>query len=225
MSDFEQGSEAWRQSRVGRVGCSRLGDVLAQGKDGGPSSTRKNYMVELLCERLTGRYEQGFHSKDMEIGIERENSARSEYEARFGVMVLRDGGREDDTIKGFGCSPDGLIGEDGGQEIKCPNRATHLATIMNGTIKRDYILQMAGGVIVYKRKWWDFVSFNPDFPENLSFYCKRFYREDLPIDEVTKGVIQFIAELDALENKVRGINIAEPKIKQEAANVGGKSLW
>ena len=222
-NDIEQGSEAWRQSRVGNIGCSRLGDVLAQGKDGGPSATRKNYMVELLCERLTGHYEQGYKSKDMETGIERENLARSEYEARNCVMVITDGGKEHDTIKGWGCSPDGLIGDDGGLEIKSPNRATHLQTMLNGTIKRDYILQMTGGVIIYNRAWWDFVSYNPDFPKNLSFYCKRFTREMLPIDEVTKVVLKFLDELNDLENKVRKYGV-EPKEIKGALNVG-KSLW
>jgi hypothetical protein len=202
----EQGSESWKLSRVGRVGCSRLGDVLAEGRSGAPSATRRNYMAELLCERLTGSYSVHFQSEDMLRGIELEPIARSEYEARFGIMVETDFGREHETIKGFGCSPDGLIGSDGGLEIKCPKAANHLETVLSGTVKRDYLLQMAGGVIIYGRSFWDYVSFNPDFPDNLSFYCKRFTREELPVDEVSGGVIKFLAELDALEKQVREIN-------------------
>lgn len=204
--DIEQGSEAWRLSRVGRVGCSRLGDVMAQGKGGAPSATRRNYMTELLLERLTGKYAEGYQSPDMLRGIQLEPRARSEYEARVGRMVLKESGKEHPTIKGWGCSPDGIIvGENGGLEIKCPNGATHLDTFMNGTVKRDYILQITGGVIIYEKDFWDFVSFNPDFPDNLCFYCKRFTRDELPIDEVKEGVIKFLDELNELEAKVKAI--------------------
>ena len=206
MNDIDQRSPEWYQSRVGRIGCSRLGDVLAQGKGGAPSSTRRNYMMQLLTERLTGKYEEGYQSPDMLRGIQLEPIARSEYEARTGHMVLLDGGKEHSTIKGWGCSPDGLIfGENGGIEIKCPNQSTHLDTVLNGTVKRDYLYQMTGGVVIYEKDFWDFVSFNPDFPDNLCFYTKRFYRDDLPIDDVRDGVIKFLDELNELEAKVRAL--------------------
>lgn len=203
-----QGTDEWKASRVGRVGCSRLGDVLAEGRTKGqPSATRRNYMADLLCERLTGEWTESFYSDDMRRGIEMEPFARSEYEARNGVMVITDGGREHPTIKGFGCSPDGLVGDDGGIEIKCPKKANHLDTFMNGTVKLDYIYQMAGAVIIYDRAWWDFVSYHPSFPENLRLFQKRFYREDLPIQKVTDGVVRFLAELEELENKVRSLEL------------------
>ena len=202
---MEQGSEEWLLSRVGRVGCSRLGDVLAEGKGGAPSASRRNYMAELLCERLTGKYAEHFTSAEMQRGIDLEPIARATYEARFGVMVKEDGGRGHPAIIGFGCSPDGLIGDDGGLEIKCPNTATHLDTLLDGKINLHYIYQMAGGCLVYDRAWWDFVSFDDRLPDNLSFYCKRFYRDNLPLAKVESGVIQFLSELDALERRVRGL--------------------
>jgi len=200
-----QGSEEWLQSRVGRCGCSRLGDVLAEGRSGAPSATRKNYMAELLCERLTGRYAEHFTTTEMQRGIDLEPIARAEYEARNGVIVIEDGGREHPTIKGFGCSPDGLIGGDGGLEIKCPNTATHLDTLQNGTVKLDYVYQMAGGCLVYDRQWWDFVFFDDRLPDYLSFYCRRFTRADLPLAKVEAGVKLFLDELDLLESRLRAM--------------------
>ena len=200
-----QGSEEWLLSRVGRVGCSRLSDVLAEGRSGAPSATRKNYMAELLCERLTGRYAEHFTTAEMQRGIDLEPIARAEYEARYGVIVTEDGGREHPTIKGFGCSPDGLIGGEGGLEIKCPNTATHLDTLQHGTVKLDYVYQMAGGCLVYDRQWWDFVSFDDRLPDYLSFYCRRFTRAELPLAKVEAGVIQFLKELDEMEYRLRSI--------------------
>ncbi len=203
---MDQRSEEWRLSRVGRVGCSRLGDVLAEGRNGAPSASRKNYMHELLCERLTGKYAEHWTSPEMQWGIDNEPLARSAYEIKTGLLVLEDGGREHPTIKGFGCSPDGLIGDEGGLEIKCPNTATHLETVLEGKVKRDYILQMAGGCLVYGRQWWDFASFDPRLPESLWLFVRRYPASELPLDEVREGVIKFLAELDALEARVRALS-------------------
>lgn len=205
---MEQRSDEWYAAKLGKVGCSRLDDVLAEGKSGGPSVTRKNYMMELLCERLTGNRTALWTNQDMQWGIDNEPLARSVYEAEIGFMVTDDGGRECPDIPGLWDSPDGLISEDGGIEIKCPNTATHLETLTKGTIKRGYILQMAGGIICYKRKWWDFVSFDPRLPPNLRFYRKRFMAEDLPIEMVRTGVIAFLRELDELEKTLRDRSVA-----------------
>lgn len=202
---MDQRSEEWYQSRVGRVGCSRLGDVCAEGRNGAPSSTRKNYMAELLCERLTGKYAEHWTSPEMQWGIDNEPLARSSFEAKTGLWITEDGGKEHPTIKGFGCSPDGLIGDDGGLEIKCPNTATHLASLLDGKINRDYLLQMAGGCLVYERAYWYFCSFDPRLPEPLNLYIRKFTREELPTKEVEEKVVAFLAELDELEKRVRAI--------------------
>lgn len=206
MSDFDQRTDEWVSHRLGLCGCSRLGDVLATGRGGAPSSTRKNYMAELLCERLTGKHNPGFTSKEMEWGVSQEPVARSEYEARNGVMVQEIGGMMHPEINGWWGSPDGLCGDDGGIEIKCLNTMNHLDVMMSGNIDRRYFLQITGYVTIFNRQWWDYVGFDPRLPKNLQLYVKRFYRDDLPIDEVTDGVVKFLEELDALETKVRGLN-------------------
>jgi len=203
MSDMIQGSAEWMQARLGKVGCSRLGDVMAFSKKGEPLQAREDYMMELLCERLTGVPAEHFKSAAMEWGTQYEPEARMRYEAECGVMVDEDGGQEHATIPGFRCSPDGLVNEDGGIEIKCPNTATHLNTIISGVINPRYILQMTGAVIIYNRAWWDFVSYDPRLPPDLGYYCRRFTREELPLQAVEEGVQKFLDELYELEKKLR----------------------
>jgi hypothetical protein len=201
-----QGSPEWRLSRVGHVGCSRLGDVLAEGKGGAPSKTRAAYMRELLAERLTGQYKrQNWRAPQVERGKEQEAFARAEYEARTGIIVIEDEGREHPTIKGFWCSPDGLMIPAGGLEIKDPDSDTHLDTLLNGFIEPKYLYQMAGGCLVYDTEYWDFVSYDDRLPDYLSFYCRRFTRAELPLAKVEAGVIQFLKELDEMECRLRGL--------------------
>lgn len=190
-----QRSDEWRAAKIGKVGCSRLGDVLASGKGNAPSATRKNYIAELVCEILTGKSAEHFTSAAMQWGIDNEPLARAAYEARTGVFVIEDGGRVHSSIPGFWASPDGLIDADGGVEIKCPNTATHLETLLTGKINSDYIYQMAGNLAVFNRKWWDFVSYDPRLPDKYAMYVKRFERKDLPVDEVEAGVKRFLEEL------------------------------
>lgn len=193
-----QRSDEWRTAKAGKVGCSRLGDVLASGRSGAPSATRKNYMAELVCERLTGKPSEHFTSSAMQWGVDTEPLARAAYEARTGVFVIEDGGKECESIAGLWASPDGLIDDVGGLEIKCPNTATHIETLLTGKINSDYIYQMAGNVLVYNRKWWDFVSYDPRLPEKYALYIKRFERKDLPVDEVETGVKRFLEELEEM---------------------------
>jgi len=190
-------------AKCGKIGCSRLGDVLAIGRNGLPLQARKDYMIELLCERLTGVNAEHFKSAAMEWGVEYEPQAKTEYEAKNGVLVDADGGMEHPTIKGWWCSPDGLVGGEGGIEIKCPNTSTHLCTLIDGDIKQEYIYQITGAVIIYDRAWWDFVSYDPRLPDDLGLYIKRFERDELPINEVLSGVRAFLAELDAMETRIR----------------------
>lgn len=202
---MEQRTDEWFAARLGHVGCSRLGDVLATGKGGAPSATRKNYMAELVCERLTGQKAEHFTSKIMDRASDIELLARSAYEAKRGVLVEEHGGQECKSIPDWWASPDGLIGTEGGLEIKCPNTATHLDTLLNKKIDTYYLYQMAGNCFIYDRQWWDFVSYDPRLPENLSIFICRFQRNELPIDLVKNGVLQFVEELKILMEQLKGI--------------------
>lgn len=203
---MDQRTDDWKKARCGLVGCSRLGDILASGRGGQPSATRKNYMAELLCEQLTGVPAEHFTSSSMQWGIDTEPMARAAYEATRGVFISETGGKMHGVISGWWGSPDGLIDNDGGIEIKCPNTATHIDTLLYGKINSDYIYQMAGYVEIFGREWWDFVSYDPRLPEKYAMYVRRFTKAELPIQEVKDGVIKFIEELNALKISLEALN-------------------
>jgi putative phage-type endonuclease len=204
MSDI-QGSNEWFKYKIGKVGASRVGDVMAKGT----GATRKAYMTELLVARLTGEYPESYTSPSIQWGIDNEPLARSAYEIKTGCMVHEVGFIHHPTIKGFGASPDGLILPDGGLEIKCPNTATHLETMMTGKIKRDYILQMQTGMACAELEWWDFVSFDPRLPGKLEMWIHRVYRDDSLIAEIEREVKLFIEELEELERKCHEMQNAQ----------------
>lgn len=197
-----QGSAEWINARVCKATGSRIGDIMARTKSG-PSERRKKYMRELLCERLTGRALDHFVSDAMQWGIDNEAYAAAAYEARTGVMLEECGFFVHPTIKDSGASPDRLIGTDGVLEIKCPNTMTHLNTILTGEIDYDYQCQMVYEIDSTGRQWADFVSYDPRLPGDLAYFCKRYIPEPSFIEEVRAEVVKFIAELDALEKKVR----------------------
>lgn len=161
-----QGTEEWFAARRGKITASRLGDLMATTKSG-PAASRKNYLAELVCERLTGTTQERFESPAMRWGTETEPLARSAYEASTGRLVEEVGFIDHPDIPYFGCSPDGLVGDDGGIEIKCPNTATHIEFLLNPKLPRDYHLQVQAALFCTGRNWWHFVSFDPRLPPNL----------------------------------------------------------
>jgi len=199
-----QGTDQWHIDRLGKVTASRVADVMAKTKSG-PSASRKNYMAELVAERLTGTWEEGFVSGPMKWGTETEPLGRAEYEIRTGQMVEQVGFIDSPEIKMFGGSPDGLVGKDGGIEIKCPNTATHIETLLSGVVDRKYVIQVQSLMAVTGRAWWDFVSFDPRLPAELSYWQARIMRDDAFIAEIEDEVRGFLAELDDLEKKLRGM--------------------
>jgi len=200
--------------RLGRVGASRISDIMAKGKGGEPSASRRNYMAELLCERLTGKYADGFTSAAIQWGKDHEDEARDAYELETGNVVTQCKGFPHPTIPMSGASPDGLImdGEDiiGLLEIKCPNTWTHLQFIDSGKPDKAYQYQMTWQLACVRRdhagpNWVDFVSFDPRLPDKLSFKRVRFIPTLEAIRDIEDEVKVFIAELDALETRMRGM--------------------
>jgi len=206
---MKQGTDEWRAARLGKITASRLDAVLSEGRGGKPSVTRENYLYAIVSERMTGIPYEKFHSAFMEDGSNNEGEARTFYEATYGVMVIEDGGMICPAITDFWASPDGLIGNDGGLEIKCPETKKHVDTIdhlklfSNKIVDTKYIYQMTGNLIVYGRKWWDFESFDPALPDNIKMFVMRFNKDDLPVKKVLEGIDQFRRDLDATEKKLR----------------------
>lgn len=206
-----QGTEEWKQARLGIVTASRLSDVMAKGKSGEPSRTRAAYMAELICERLTGQPYDGFQSADMLRGNEVEAEAKAAYTFMTDAETLDGGFDLHPAIPEFGASPDMLVGNIGLAEFKCPKTSTHLDTIMTGKIDREYLLQMQGQMACTGREWVDFCSFDPRLPSHLRMWTFRVQRDADKIAEIEGEVKLFLAEMDV---KLAKLNA---KLSAEAA--------
>jgi putative phage-type endonuclease len=198
---MEQRTEEWFAARLGKVTASRVADVLAKIKSG-ESASRKNYKMELVVQRLTGKAGESFTNAAMEWGTEQEPFARMAYEAHTGTFVKEEGFVDHPTIEGFGCSPDGIVG-DGLIEIKCPNTANHIETVLENKAPSKYIPQMQCQMACTGAKWCDFVSFDPRLPEDLQLFVVRVERDQEYIDSMEVEVKQFLSEVLDLFNQLK----------------------
>lgn len=193
---MEQRTDEWFAARCGKVTASRLADVMAKTKSGYAAS-RQNYMAELICQRLTGKSQEGFSNAAMQRGTELEPVAREMYVLnQFDANVTETGFVDHPTLKGFGASPDGLVNSDGLIEIKCPNTWTHLETLKTGQPARKYLLQMHAQMMCTGRKWCDFVSYDDRLPPELAYFETRVLLDSQLVEEITAEVKKFIGELE-----------------------------
>ena len=194
METILQGTPEWHELRRGKVTASRVADILAKTKTG-VSASRGNYLIELALQRVTGTIEEGFTSAAMEWGKAQEASARVAYEVFSGNFVDQIPFVDHPSIEWFGCSPDGLIDDDGLTEIKCPNSSTHWATLKSKEVPAKYIIQMQTQMSCTGRKWCDFVSFDPRMPDRSKLFVKRVDRDEKLIQDIEYGVKQFLDEV------------------------------
>lgn len=199
---MEQLSEAWFAARRGKVTASRLGDLMATTRSG-YGAGRGNYMAELLVERLSGKTTERFQNDSMKWGVEQEPHARAAYEFFRDATVVPAEFIPHPTIADTGASPDGLVGDEGMIEIKCPLTATHVDTLLTETIAVKYIYQMQWQMECAGRKWCDFVSFDPRLPPNMQLYVKRVERNAQTIGELTKAITLFLRELDQMIGRLK----------------------
>ena len=191
---MDQRSEEWYSARLGKVTASRLSDVLATIKTG-EAAARANYRIELVAERLTGKSTPGFTSAAMQWGVDCEPMARSAYETETGLIVTEVGFVDHPTIEMTGASPDGLVGDDGLIEIKCPDTKTHIQTLTSKKAPSEYIPQMQWQMACTGRQWVDFVSFDPRLPEHLMLEIIRVDRDQSLIDKYSESVNRFLADV------------------------------
>ena len=198
---MEQRTEEWFQYRLGKVTASRISDVIAKTKTG-VSTSRQNYLIQLVSERLTGKKGDSYVNQAMLDGIEREDAARSLYMLNKDVDVTEVGFFDHPVIKNSGASPDGAVNaEEEGKyagliEIKCPIETTHTNTLMSKSVPSKYIPQMQWQLACTGAKWVDFVSYNPNFPVELQLFVSRVDRDDAYIAELEAEVIKFLDEVD-----------------------------
>lgn len=195
MTSIIQGSPEWHACRLGKVTASRVADVVARTKSG-YSASRANYAAQLIVERLTGQPTEGYTNTAMQWGTETEPDARITYEFYTGADVEQVSFIDHPRIVLTGASPDGLVGNDGLIEIKCPNTATHLETLTTQSVAGKYITQMQWQMAVTGRHWCDFASYDPRLPEHLRLFVKRVQRDDELIRELEAEVIAFLKEID-----------------------------
>lgn len=200
-----QGSAQWLFDRAGKATASRFRDVADKLKNGAPAKAREDYLWELVIERITGQPAEHYTNAAMLWGMENERGARMAYEAHSGAIVEAASLIMHPTIPNCGGSPDGLIGDDGGLEIKCPfNSAIHLRTILDG-MPEEHAYQVQGLMAVTGRAWWDFVSFDPRLPDGLSLYVQRVERNAEKCAHIEREVTEFLAEVDALTDQLMAI--------------------
>jgi putative phage-type endonuclease len=202
-----QGSDEWKQLRLGKVTASRVADVMAKIKSG-EAAGRADYRTDLVIERLTQRPTESFTNAAMAWGVENECFARSKYESVFNLFVEEVPFINHPTIEWFGASPDGLVGSEGLLEIKAPNSKQHIKYLNDGKPPSKYIPQMMSQMACTGRKWCDFVSFDPRMPEGLDFFVVRLERDEEYIKAMEAEVQQFLneveAELSQLRKKLNG---------------------
>lgn len=196
VHDIEQRTPEWTALRLGRLTGSRAADMATPNTSKGEAAARRNLRVQLMLERITGRaQERNYQTQAMKDGIEREPFAMAYYEAQTGISVWPVGFIASDELMA-GCSPDGLIGEDGILSIKSPIPATHLEYLKTGTVPKDYLQQILHEMWITGRKWCDWISFQPDFPEGTQLKMVRVFRHEGSVAEYDRLARVFLAEVD-----------------------------
>ena len=193
---MKQGTDEWFSARLGKATASRVADILAKVK-AGEAAARANYRAELVAERLTGKAQESFTTKQMQWGTDSEPLARAAYEAETGAMVEEVGLFDHPSIAMAGASPDGLVGDDGQIECKCPDTKTHIETILADAVPSRYVPQIQWQMACTGRAWCDFVSFDPRMPVEQQLFIKRVQRDDKYITETLEPeVSRFLAEVE-----------------------------
>ena len=202
--NVEQGSPEWLQARCGSLGASSVADATARTKTGWGAS-RANVMARLVAERLTGVPADTYTNDAMRWGTEQEPAARAMYEFMVGVEVTTVGLVLHPKLAKTHASPDGLVGDDGLLEIKCPNTATHIETLLGESIDGKYLKQMQWQMNCTGRMWCDFVSYDPRLPAEMQLHITRVPRDQSMIDILDKEVSIFLAETAAKVEKLQAI--------------------
>jgi len=197
----EQGTEAWFADRLGKVTASRLADVLAKTKTG-YSASRNNYMTQLVLETITQSRAESYTNLAMAWGTEQEPFARAAYEAKTGQMVEEVGFLPHPTIALAGASPDGLVGDSGMVEIKCPSTSTALECWLTQSqggnpVDGKYFAQMQWQMRCADRSWCDYVVFDPRMPAKAQLFVTRVERDEEWLKNAEEEVTKFLVEMQA----------------------------
>jgi putative phage-type endonuclease len=195
--DVLQGSPEWLVARLGIPTASGFDRIITTR--GEPSKQAQKYMYQLAAERITGVKEESYQNGAMQRGTEMEAEARAMYELISGNEVKIVGVCYLNEKKLYGCSPDGLIGEDGVIEIKCPTSAVHVAYLLDGGLPTEYFQQVQGQLFVTGREYVDFFSFYPGIKPLLI----RIERDEKFIKSLETELKEFCKKLDEITKKIK----------------------
>jgi putative phage-type endonuclease len=191
MIHVEQNTPEWFMARAGKITASGMNAVMAKGE----GKTRRKYMLKLISERFFGALPQETYTNEaIEHGKEQEKYARVAYETHLGKFVENGNWWVHDSLPNLGASPDGLVGDDGLIEIKCPNTETHLEYLLDNKVPSTYIKQIQTQLWVTDRKWCDFVSYDSRLAKKDLFVIKVFRDEEL-IAQMYDAVKEFEYDL------------------------------
>ena len=198
VSMVEQGSPEWLTERAGRVSASKFGLILTPGGKKTTGETRAKYLCQLAGERISGQPEESFQSEWMARGNEIEPLARDHFERMSGLFVAQVGMVYLDEKRTISCSPDGLVGDDSGLEIKCPKLSTHIGYLRGNALPVTYIPQVQGSMMVTGRETWNFLSFHPLVAE-----LHKLVERDVKYCEILREAVEeFDAEVSALAERL-----------------------
>jgi YqaJ-like viral recombinase domain len=204
---FDQNSMEWLSARSGVVTASEFDQIVTAKFEQRDGQMPKTYLATKVAEKWTGGALPGAMTLDMEFGKIREEEAIPAYEFEFSEKITRvalitsDDGR-------IGCSPDGLIGDEGGIEIKCPEAKTHVKYLLAGEVPPDYLPQIHGAMLVTGRKWWKFMSYRRHFP----MMVKTVHRDEEIMEALQEALQPFLERMDrAYKSLVTMNGGVEPK--------------
>ena len=195
IHDVEQGSDEWRKLRAGRPTASEFHCVLANGRGGADSKTRRKYMLRLIAEQISGEPQETYSNATMERGKIMEAEARDYYAFMMDVEPIRVGFI---TNGRMGCSPDSLIPPNGTHEIKCKEPHRHIECLLAAELPPEHKAQCQGTLLVSEREWVDFQSYWPKLPP----FIKRVYRDEPYIKTLEQAVKDFVEEMDGLMRRI-----------------------
>ena len=193
----EQGSAEWLTMRLGKVTASKMADVMSKGRGTAPSKTAETYMMELIAERLTGKSKSFFENEAMRWGTETEPQARSMYSVNNDFVEIKEVAFVEHN-EFIGISPDGMIGDNGLLEIKCPNTTTQIKRALSDDYSADYKAQIQAQLWVTEREWCDFVSFDPRLDCAAGYLQQRVFRDEEYIAEMKTKTYAFAERMNEI---------------------------
>tara|TARA_R110002153_G_scaffold233231_1_gene386626 strand:- start:963 stop:1580 length:618 start_codon:yes stop_codon:yes gene_type:complete len=202
ITTCEQGSPEWLSLRLGKVTASRIKEVIANGRGNAPSKMAESYLMELVAEILTGESKPFFENDAMRWGTEKEEEARAVYSIKNNRFDIEEVAFIEYS-EFIGVSPDGLVGDDGLIEIKCPNTTTQLKRALSDNYSKDYKAQIQMQLWVSERDWCDFVSFDPRLSGKAGYLEQRVYRDDEFIYDMKTKTYEFVGKMKELINKLK----------------------